>query len=63
MGRLVDWKSVDILLHAFKAASLRASIRLVIIGDGVDNRLEGGQGLLERWCLWLPCVGFFSHGN
>ncbi len=37
MGRLVDWKSVDILLHAFKAASLRANIRLVIIGDGVER--------------------------
>lgn len=37
MGRLVDWKAVDLLLRAFKKASQRASIRLWILGDGVER--------------------------
>ena len=41
LGRLVDWKAVDLLLHAFKAAADRADIRLLVIGDGVERqRLE-----------------------
>lgn len=41
MGRLVDWKSVDLLLRAFARASARAPMRLVIIGDGIERpRLE-----------------------
>jgi glycosyltransferase involved in cell wall biosynthesis len=37
MGRLVDWKAVDLLLHAFAIARHRARMRLWILGDG-DQR-------------------------
>lgn len=41
MGRLVDWKAVDVLLIAFQKAAERASICLSIIGDGIERaRLE-----------------------
>jgi glycosyltransferase involved in cell wall biosynthesis len=41
LGRLVNWKSVDLLLQAFWRASLRAPMRLVIVGDGPErSRLE-----------------------
>ncbi len=41
MGRLVDWKAVDLLLHAFAKARDRAAIRLWILGDGSERaRLE-----------------------
>lgn len=41
VGRLVDWKAVDLLLLAFKQAASQASITLTIIGDGVErNSLE-----------------------
>lgn len=34
LGRLVDWKAVDLLLIAFGAARLRAPMSLLILGDG-----------------------------
>ena len=37
MGRLVDWKAVDLLIRAFAKARERQRIRLVIIGDGVER--------------------------
>lgn len=37
MGRLVDWKAVDLLLRAFDRARSQAPMRLAIIGDG-DQR-------------------------
>jgi glycosyltransferase involved in cell wall biosynthesis len=37
MGRLVDWKAVDLLLLAFKRASARTAMTLSIIGSG-DER-------------------------
>ena len=41
MGRLVDWKAVDMLLHAFAKARTQASMRLWILGDGDERaRLE-----------------------
>lgn len=41
IGRLVDWKAVDLLLLAFKHAASNASMSLTIIGDGVErNSLE-----------------------
>lgn len=39
MGRLVDWKAVDLLLLAFKQASVQAEITLSIIGSG-DERVN-----------------------
>lgn len=37
VGRLVDWKAVDLLLEAFAKASRRVSISLSIIGDGAER--------------------------
>jgi glycosyltransferase involved in cell wall biosynthesis len=37
MGRLVDWKAVDLLLRAFAAARQRAPMRLWILGDGEER--------------------------
>jgi glycosyltransferase involved in cell wall biosynthesis len=37
LGRLVDWKAVDLLLQAFQRAARRCAIRLLIIGDGTDR--------------------------
>jgi glycosyltransferase involved in cell wall biosynthesis len=34
LGRLVDWKAVDLLLTAFAAARTRARMSLLVIGDG-----------------------------
>jgi glycosyltransferase involved in cell wall biosynthesis len=39
MGRLVDWKAVDLLLLAFKRASAQTTITLAIIGSG-DERVN-----------------------
>jgi glycosyltransferase involved in cell wall biosynthesis len=39
MGRLVDWKAVDLLLLAFKRASDQAAMTLTIIGSG-DERVH-----------------------
>ena len=41
VGRLIDWKGVDLLLDAFKRAAARAPMRLLIIGDGPErDRLQ-----------------------
>jgi glycosyltransferase involved in cell wall biosynthesis len=41
VGRLVDWKGVDILLDAFALASRNICMRLHIVGDGPErNMLE-----------------------
>jgi glycosyltransferase involved in cell wall biosynthesis len=49
MGRLVDWKAVDLLLRAFAAARSRAPMRLWILGDGEERihleELAGQLGL------------------
>jgi glycosyltransferase involved in cell wall biosynthesis len=37
MGRLVDWKAVDLLLLAFKRAIVEAPMSLSIVGDGVER--------------------------
>ena len=37
LGRLIDWKAVDLLLHAFKKAAVATNLRLLIIGDGVER--------------------------
>ena len=37
VGRLVNWKAVDLLLLAFKSAAERAHISLTIIGDGKER--------------------------
>jgi glycosyltransferase involved in cell wall biosynthesis len=41
LGRLVDWKAVDLLLHAFAQAVAQVPMRLAIVGDGDERgRLE-----------------------
>ena len=37
MGRLVDWKAVDLLLEAFARARARAPMRLWVLGDGSER--------------------------
>ena len=37
MGRLVDWKAVDLLLRAFAKARSDAPMRLWILGDGAER--------------------------
>jgi glycosyltransferase involved in cell wall biosynthesis len=37
LGRLVDWKAVDLLLQSFKRAAEHSAIRLLIIGDGAER--------------------------
>ncbi len=66
LGRLVDWKAVDLLLHAFAAAAQQASIRLQVVGDGVERPalellarelgITEGQGRTStvRFTGWLP---------
>jgi len=50
MGRLVDWKAVDLLIEAFGRAAQRADMSLTIVGDGAQRAaLESqarGLGLL-----------------
>lgn len=55
MGRLVDWKAVDLLLSAFAIARQHVPVSLLIIGDGPErSALEAqarGLGMLgaEPW--------------
>lgn len=37
MGRLVDWKAVDVLIDAFARANVDTNIALTIIGDGPEG--------------------------
>jgi glycosyltransferase involved in cell wall biosynthesis len=49
VGRLVDWKAVDLLLRAFQRALQAHPMTLVVIGDGVERaaleRLAGELGI------------------
>lgn len=38
IGRLVAWKAVDLLLHAFRTAAAKSPMRLLIIGDGPEAK-------------------------
>ena len=51
MGRLVDWKAVDLLLRAFSQASREAPMRLWILGDGAQ------RGGLEALASQLGIAG------
>lgn len=37
VGRLVDWKAVDLLLHAFSRAAGNSPMTLAILGDGIER--------------------------
>ncbi|HWH82055.1 MAG TPA: glycosyltransferase family 4 protein [Burkholderiaceae bacterium] len=66
MGRLVDWKAVDLLLRAFATACRATPIRLSILGDGAERAtlerlaaelgLEAGEGApgSVHFAGWLP---------
>lgn len=67
VGRLVDWKAVDLLLVAFARARVHALMTLQVIGDGPErsklDKLARALDLLEvaggapagkvRFCGWL----------
>jgi glycosyltransferase involved in cell wall biosynthesis len=59
LGRLVDWKSVDLLLLALQRAARQAAIRLVIVGDGAER--ERLQALATG--LGFPPGGGTGHGS
>jgi glycosyltransferase involved in cell wall biosynthesis len=54
LGRLVDWKAVDLLIEAFARARAVAPMRLLVVGDG-DERAS-----LEQRCREL---GVLAPGN
>ena len=54
LGRLVDWKAVDLLLLAFKRAAIQAPMSLSIIGDGIE------RDALEQMARQLELMG---HGD
>jgi glycosyltransferase involved in cell wall biosynthesis len=72
LGRLVDWKAVDVLLHAFQRAAQRSAIRLLIIGDGVEcarlkelalkleilagERTDVGRAFFVGWLTQVQCA-------
>ncbi len=60
LGRLEDWKAVDLLLHALQRATTRVPARLEIIGDGPMRAAwttlceQLGLGPRVRFLGWLP---------
>lgn len=79
MGRLVNWKAVDLLLRAFAQARGRAPMRLWILGDGDERaRLEALAAELQisstddagvgavHFAGWMPqaaCVQRLRHAD
>lgn len=61
MGRLVDWKRVDLLLQAYARSSKRARMSLLIVGSGTEEaalrRLAGELDILAPGAS-LPGVTF-----
>lgn len=51
LGRLVDWKAVDLMLTAFAQAARHAPMSLSIVGDGVERQS------LERLSTELGLMG------
>lgn len=66
VGRLVDWKAVDLLLHALQRAAQVERIALLVIGDGPERptleRLAAALGIAAahdgapgvRFLGWMP---------
>jgi glycosyltransferase involved in cell wall biosynthesis len=79
MGRLVNWKAVDLLLRAFRIASQRALIRLWILGEGTEReRLEAlaselgiassdveapGEVRFAGWLSQSACAECLEHAD
>ncbi len=63
MGRLVDWKAVDLLLTAFARAQAQTKISLTIAGDGAERvaleTLAKGLGVLTE-CHGEPGKAWFA---
>ena len=56
MGRLIDWKAVDLLLEAFVAVVAQTDAILEIIGDGdIRGELEA-----QAACLGIDSSVVFS---
>ncbi len=65
MGRLVDWKAVDLLVHAFKRACQATQITLTIIGDGPEREslhaLAGSFDLVGEGAGKIHFAGWLSQ--
>lgn len=58
MGRLVDWKAVDLLIAAFERASKQAPMQLWILGDGQLRReLEADAVTRDLLSMEDECPG------
>jgi glycosyltransferase involved in cell wall biosynthesis len=79
MGRLVDWKAVDLLLLAFKRASAQAAMTLSVIGSGdergnleqiarsmdiLDDRSDqAGRVCFLGWMSQADCAGQLARSD
>jgi glycosyltransferase involved in cell wall biosynthesis len=78
MGRLVDWKAVDLLLSAFAHAAKSCSISLEIIGDGQERdslekfaktlqlsgaRSESGKVHFAGWLGQAECASYIYNAD
>ena len=79
MGRLVDWKAVDLLLRAFAVARVQAPMRLWILGDGeqraplealarsldlpIGASQEVGAVFFSGWLTQAACVARLSAAD
>jgi glycosyltransferase involved in cell wall biosynthesis len=77
MGRLVDWKAVDLLLMAFKRASAQTAMTLSIIGNGDERvnleRMAHSLGIFDEksdqpgkvcfhgWMSQIDCAKQLAH--
>lgn len=63
MGRLVDWKAVDLLLLAFDQARKKADISLTILGDGpcgIELREQANQLDMRAGAIRSPGKVYFA---
>lgn len=76
LGRLVDWKAVDLLLAAFADAAARAPMSLTILGDGpergkleaiaqahdmLSDTLETGKVWFAGWRPQVECATLLAQ--
>jgi glycosyltransferase involved in cell wall biosynthesis len=52
MGRLVDWKRVDLLMRAFALSSAQVRMRLAVIGSGAEE--PALRDLARELNVWAP---------
>jgi glycosyltransferase involved in cell wall biosynthesis len=78
MGRLIEWKAVDLLISAFSKASAKYSMSLEIIGDGTNrlaleqlasnlkvlgSRDEVGKVHFSGWLSQVDCAHRLKNGD